>query len=298
MFFTMPSTTCALFQNALSRVFAQCFALGLQQRPPRENDVPPSLVELDDLELVGLTDHPVQVANRAEIDLAAGQEGLDAEQVDGESTLDAPRDRPFDDVGVVVGGGELVPDPEAIRLLLGQDDGALVALDLLDHHLDGVARNEPDHAAVVRELPGGDHALGLVADVDENVVGVHTQHGPLYNVPLPDAPKALLEERLEALFLWSGHRRGSLGFFGHMLLSVSCRAYLSTLSALRPLGEDMVDQASVETTIAVLIGMDIDEAEGRCRRLQDGIEIAFPHALVGGAACRRRGLPGLPGARR
>jgi len=43
-----------------------------------------------------------------------------------------------------------------------------------------------------------------------------------------------------------------------------------------------VDQAAVEATVSVLIGMDIDEAEGRRRRLQDGIEIAFAHSLVGG----------------
>ena len=48
-----------------------------------------------------------------------------------------------------------------------------------------------------------------------------------------------------------------------------------------PLGEDMVDQAAVEAAVAVLVGVDIDEAEGGRRRLQDGIEIAFAHALVG-----------------
>jgi hypothetical protein len=53
-------------------------ALLLEQHAPAEHDVAALLVELDDLELEGLADELVEVADRAQIDLGAGQERLDA----------------------------------------------------------------------------------------------------------------------------------------------------------------------------------------------------------------------------
>ena len=56
----------------------QLVALLLEEHAAREHDVAALLVELDDLELVGLADQLVQVADRAEVDLRAGQERLHA----------------------------------------------------------------------------------------------------------------------------------------------------------------------------------------------------------------------------
>ena len=53
-------------------------ALLLEQHAAREHDVAALLVELDDLELVGLTDQLVQVADRSQVHLGARQERLDA----------------------------------------------------------------------------------------------------------------------------------------------------------------------------------------------------------------------------
>src|SRR6185295_13642465 len=64
--------------EGFERLGLHLVALLLEKDAPREHDVAALLVELDDLELVGLPDELVQVADGPKIDLRAGQEGLHA----------------------------------------------------------------------------------------------------------------------------------------------------------------------------------------------------------------------------
>ena len=100
-----------------------------------------------------------------------GKERLDAD-VDGKSALHAGDDRALDRVLVVVGVADLVPDLEPLGLLLGQDELAVFVLDFFDEDLDVVSDAHGDLAFLGHELPGGDHSLGLEADVDLDVIVV------------------------------------------------------------------------------------------------------------------------------
>src|SRR5207302_3979592 len=67
-------------------VLLQLLALLLQEHAAGEDDVAALLVELDDLELELLADQLVEVADGPQIDLAAGEERLDAD-VDRQAAL-------------------------------------------------------------------------------------------------------------------------------------------------------------------------------------------------------------------
>jgi hypothetical protein len=72
----------ALDDHALLEVLEglglQLVALLLEEDAAREHDVAALLVELDDLEVEGLADQLVEVADGAEVDLRAREEGLHA----------------------------------------------------------------------------------------------------------------------------------------------------------------------------------------------------------------------------
>ena len=86
----------------------------------------------------------------------------------------------------------MIPDAQAVGLLLGEDDHAVFVLGLLDENVDLLADLDARDAVVVRELPGGDHAFGLAADVDENVFRIDGKHGTGDDL-------AFFDERLAAL---------------------------------------------------------------------------------------------------
>src|SRR5205085_10083200 len=75
----------------LERVLLQRLPLLLEQDAPAEHDVAALLVELDDLELELLADQLVEIADRPEVHLRAGEERLHTD-VDGEAPLDPSDD--------------------------------------------------------------------------------------------------------------------------------------------------------------------------------------------------------------
>ncbi len=65
-------------------------SLLFQENPPRDDDVPPALVEFDDLETIRLPYQGIEVADAPEPDLGAWQKRIDPQDVHDHSTLDLP----------------------------------------------------------------------------------------------------------------------------------------------------------------------------------------------------------------
>ena len=165
---------------------------------PRQDDVAPPHVELDDLELESLADHPFEVPDRPQIDLRAGQERLDAD-VDRKAALHAGDDRAFDGLVGLVGLADLVPDLESVGLLLGQDHEAIAVLGVLHQNLHLVSDLHEKGAVVVHELPDGNHAFRLESHVHLDLVRADLEDRTLDHLALFECPRLLLEELGEAL---------------------------------------------------------------------------------------------------
>src|SRR4029079_8492644 len=137
-------------------------ALLLEEHAARQDDVAALLVELDDLELVGLPDQLVEIADGPEVHLGAREERLHA-NLDGDrqAALHALADGAFDELVAFARAGDLIPDLHLVRFLLGKRDEAVVVFAALDEDVDAVARLDHDLAGGVGELREGDHSLAL-----------------------------------------------------------------------------------------------------------------------------------------
>ena len=114
-------------------------ARGFQDLAARDDDVAAPAIHLQDLEGLRRMHQRADVAHRPHVDLAAGQEGHGAIEVDGEAALDLVEDDAFDLLLVV----ELLLQPGpallAARLLARQHGLAQRVLHALEIDLDGVA---------------------------------------------------------------------------------------------------------------------------------------------------------------
>src|SRR6202171_2389593 len=119
------------------------------------------------------------VADRADIDLRARQEGDRAVEVDGEAALDLVEDDAVDLLVVVEGLLELAPAFLAARLVARQHGFAERILDAVEKHLDLVADLEIAFAAGSCEFPQRHAAFGLQADVDDGHVLFNRNHRAL-----------------------------------------------------------------------------------------------------------------------
>src|SRR6185503_11528726 len=105
----------------------------------RHDDVAAATVHLEDRELLVLAHQRADVAHRADIDLAARQEGHGAVEVDGEAALDAAEDVAGDALVVVERLLELGPRLFAASPLAREHRLAFAILHAVDEDLDGVA---------------------------------------------------------------------------------------------------------------------------------------------------------------
>ena len=181
------------------------FQLGpllLQQDPAGQHDVAALLVELDDLEPMGLADECVQVAHRPQIHLRPGQESLHAApDCDRQATLHPRADSPVNQFVALAGCGDLIPDLESIRLLLGDDAETMGVFATVQEDIDLVANLYRDGAVGPEELMRGDGAFRLVPNVDDNVFRANADDLSLDDVALFDliALEGFLEECRKAL---------------------------------------------------------------------------------------------------
>ena len=160
---------------SLLRNVAAHLGLGLLEPGTAGQDhVVAVLVQLDDLGLELLAHVGLEVADAAHLDQRGGQEAAQAD-VEDEATLDDLDDGAGDDAVLFLDLLDRAPGALVLRALLGQDQPAFLVLLLEDQGLDLVA----DVDDLVRvdvvldgQLARGDDALGLVADVEQDLVPV------------------------------------------------------------------------------------------------------------------------------
>jgi hypothetical protein len=104
----------------------------------RDDDIAAAAVHLEDLEGLRQVHQRADVADRADVDLAAGQEGDGAAEVDGEAALDAAEDHALDAVAAVF-GLELVPGGFAAGAVAAAASLRHGVLDAVDIDFDLVA---------------------------------------------------------------------------------------------------------------------------------------------------------------
>ena len=110
-------------------------ALVFQNHAATDHDVAPALVELDDLEVIGLAQQFVDVGYPAEGDLTARQERVHSHQIDDDAALDLLDQGPFDRLIGFVSLANLFPHPHEIGLLLREHHGPVLILQALEKHL-------------------------------------------------------------------------------------------------------------------------------------------------------------------
>ena len=156
-----------------------------------DDDILVFVVNLDDLELHLLVDVHVVVADRLNIDLAAGQEGLDVlEDGDDETAFGAALHVTGDNLLVVISLVDTLPALEDAGLLVAEHKLAIGVLLALDEDLNLVAGLQ---VGVVAHLASGDDTVALGADVHHHLAVGDGHHGALDDF--------LLGERVEALLV-------------------------------------------------------------------------------------------------
>src|ERR1700722_9966568 len=188
---------------ALFEVLHQFLALlgaGLfEHRAARHHDVAAAAIHFQDLERLRIAHQRCDVADRADIDLRARQEGDRAVEVDGEAALDLVEDDAVHLLVVVEGLLELAPAFLAARLVARQHGFAERILDAVEKHLDHVADLEFAFAAGSCEFAQRHAALGFQADVDDGHVLLDRNNGALDDGAFLQvaAGKGLIEHRGE-----------------------------------------------------------------------------------------------------
>ena len=133
----------------------------------------------------------VEVLDLADVDLRAGQKGLDAKEIDDDAALDAPHQAALDGVAGVVSILDQIPDPHEVGLLLGEHDLALLVFDVLQEDLNFLALL---NGLGVGKFLDRHRAFGLEADIDHHFAGADGDDRALDDLALFDAGDALLVE--------------------------------------------------------------------------------------------------------
>ena len=103
-------------------------ALLLDELAAGEDDVLAVVVDLDDLEVVGVADELLEILRRDDVDLRAGQERFDAD-VDGEAAFDDGLDLALDEAVALEDLDDLLPVLAVGGALLREDDDAFVVFE-------------------------------------------------------------------------------------------------------------------------------------------------------------------------
>src|SRR6185436_15140467 len=125
------------------RVLLLLGVLLFEERLARQHDVAALLVHLDDAHPQLLAAQRVEIPDRTDVDLRAGEERADAD-VHGEPALDALDDAADDDLAFRIGLLDLVPDLHLLGFFTRQDDVAFAIFGTLEEHVHDVAGLDGD----------------------------------------------------------------------------------------------------------------------------------------------------------
>ena len=176
------------------------------------------------------------VADRADVDLAARQEGDGAFEVDGEAALDAAEDHAFDALVRIRHLLEAGPGFLAAGLVTRQNGLAHRILDALQVDFDGVADLDFRRLARLGEFLDGDLAFGLQTDIDDRKVVLDGDDAALDHTAFGGGVVgiALGEERFE-VFTGGGERDGGFRHVGGVPVQIE-----ETRSVSPTLGSDSI----------------------------------------------------------
>ena len=137
-----------------------------------QHDVVAVLVEFDDLGLEVLPDVGLEVPHPAQFDQRRRQEPAQADVHD-QATLDDLDHQTLDHSTGFLDALDLAPGPFVLGAFLGQEQASVLVLlgedecfDALTHGDDLVGRD----VVADRQLTAGDHAFGLVADIEQDLI--------------------------------------------------------------------------------------------------------------------------------
>jgi hypothetical protein len=131
----------------------------------------------------------------------AGQEAAQAD-VEDQTALDDLDHRAGDDAVLLLDLLDRAPGALVLRALLGQDEATLLVLLLEDEGLDRVADLDDLVGVDVvldAQLARGDDALGLVADVEQDLVAVDLDDGAFDDVAVVEVLDGLVDGGEEVL---------------------------------------------------------------------------------------------------
>lgn len=173
----------------------------LQPGPAGQHHVVAVLVQLDDLGFELAADVRLQVTHPPHLDQGGRQEATQPD-VEDEATLDHLDDGTADDAVLVLDLLDRAPGPLVLRPLLGEDQPTLLVLLLKDKGLDVVTHRDDlcrVHVVLDRQLPRGDDTLGLVADVEQDLVPIDLDDGAFDNVAVVEVLDGLVDRGEESL---------------------------------------------------------------------------------------------------
>jgi len=179
----------------------ESLALFLEEGTTRENDISATLVELDDLEFVSLTDEFLKVAHRTKVNLGAGKESLNTD-INGETTFHAGYDLPLNELTLLYGFFEAVPDLKLDCLVFGKLEKSMGGLDVVDIDLDFVADLDGQFTVGKQELFSGYIAFSFIADVYDDLIFDDLDHISADDIADAEAlfTRELFEKCLKILF--------------------------------------------------------------------------------------------------
>jgi len=169
-------------------LLAHLFALLFEHGAPRQHHVVAVAVHLDDAAVELLPDVLGQVLHAADVDQRGRQEAAHAE-VEDEPALDDLDDSALDRLAALVSLFDALPGLLEAGSLLGEDQAPVGVLFLHDERVDLLAQLHlvgGVHRLADGELALRDHALGLVADVDQHLVLVDAHHSAGDDVTLAE----------------------------------------------------------------------------------------------------------------
>ena len=140
-----------------------------EDRAARHHDVATATVHLEDLERLLETHQRACVTHGAHVNLAAGQEGNSATQINGKAAFNAAKDGAFDALFVSVGFFQTIPCFFTARHLAGDDRFAARAFHLTEENFYLVANSDLGRFTGICEFFKIDTAFHFVADVDDGL---------------------------------------------------------------------------------------------------------------------------------